>query len=100
MKATVSSTGVFADFILEVTGGSLVTGNSGGRRYTITSVSSTGGKAASALDFDPAGEPLSTQLVQVAGTDPDTSIRETVGQALFELLFRGSVRDLWTTAKT
>jgi hypothetical protein len=100
MKAAISPKDVFADFILEVSGGSPSPADPKKRRYAISSVSSAGGKATLDLDLDPTAEPLATQLVQVAGSDSDLSIRETVGQTLFNMLFGGTVRDLWTTAKT
>jgi CHAT domain len=85
--------GVFADFFIWVAPAGPP------HSYTVSATSSVGGRATSSFQYDPAEVPLSTDIVQAAGNDPDLPLRKSLGRRFYDLLYAPDIRDLWVQAQ-
>ncbi|MGA9768606.1 MAG: CHAT domain-containing protein [Blastocatellia bacterium] len=71
-------------------------------KYPVNIFSSPAGPAAGVLELDLGSEQLAQfkkDLVKVQGIVMDQQLRESVGNRLFEELFKSDVRDVWNSSK-
>src|SRR5579864_2165826 len=93
MPPSQQQSGVFADFFIWVAPAGPP------HSYTVSATSSAGGRATGSFQHDPAEVPLSTDIVQAAGNDPDLPLRKSLGHRFYDLLYPPDIRDLWVQAQ-